>query len=178
MGYNFRGRGTGTTAASPKYGNTPASCATIVVPSSLTLPIVAVRIPGYAMAFVGYGANKSNYAYITDAPAGTAFEYFIFDRAATSSSGKNYGLQIWHETSGELVFDSNIPPMRVLGLLSYARSGPAHLSGSGAGTRSGTWSGRKLALAQGGFSGHSIPGERIVYGPGGQIIRDLSLIHI
>lgn len=161
MTYNYRYKGTGQTVASPKLANTAPSSAIINVRSGMSLPLVAIRIPGYAMAVVGYAyGDPLAYGYISTAPPGTSFEYWVFDRAATQGSGKNYGLQLFNEGAGELTFDALMPPMRVVGMLGYSRYGNDGLSGAGS---TGSWPGKTLATVQGAFSGHSFPKYREDY---------------
>lgn len=160
MSYNYRSKGTGTTR-SEKIGNTTPSSILITLPAGLTLPLIAISMPGYGVAFYGFwGSDRSTYAYGTSAPVGTSYEYWVFDRAATKDSGKNYGLQLVNENTGEITFDMHVPPMRGLEVLS--ESGPY---------TSATYANRKLAICQGAFAAHSTPGDREKI-RGGQVVID------
>lgn len=140
-----RKTGTGTTTFRV-VGNTPTSTLTVNV-SGMNNPIVAIRMNGYSVAKAG-GST-----YITNAPIGTSYTYYIFDYAQSLPAGSgSYGIEIFN-SSGVRTFNSNFFPMQVLNII----------GGSG----SVTHSGRTLAIGNGSMGGYAIRGDVYCYDTGG-----------
>lgn len=140
-----RKTGTGTTTFRV-VGNTPTSSLTVDV-SGITNPIVAIRMNGYNVAKAG-GST-----YITDAPIGTSYTYYIFDYAQSLPAGSgSYGIEIFN-ASGVRTFNSNFFPMQVLNII----------SGSGGVTHSG----KTLAIANASMGGYATRGPAYCYDTGG-----------
>lgn len=104
FGYFCRKTGTGVTGTSV-FGNTVPSEAVIAMPAGVVKPIVAI-ICGSALGLAVAGAN---YRLSCAGPVGTAFTYYIFDRADALPASNN-GLEIYNST-GEITFSSNFHPL-------------------------------------------------------------------
>lgn len=145
-----RKTGTGTTVTRV-VGNSSTSSLTVDV-TGMTNPIVAIRMAGYNVAKAG-GST-----YVSNAPIGTSYTYYIFDYAASlpSSSGA-YGIEIFND-SGTRVFNSNFFPMQVLNML----TGSANV----------THTGKTLAIANASMGGYAIRGDVYCYDTGGPEIWD------
>lgn len=145
-----RKTGTGTTVTRV-VGNSSTSSLTVDV-TGMTNPIVAIRMAGYNVAKAG-GST-----YVSNAPIGTSYTYYIFDYAASlpSSSGA-YGIEIFN-ASGTRVFNSNFFPMQVLNML----TGSANV----------THTGKTLAIANASMGGYAIRGDVYCYDTGGPEIWD------
>jgi hypothetical protein len=146
-----RKTGTGTTVFRV-IGNTPTSTLTVDV-TGMTNPIVAIQMgSGYNVAKAG-GST-----YVTNAPIGTSYTYYIFDYAASlpANSGA-YGIEIFND-SGTRVFNSNFFPMQVLDMLT--------------GSASVTYTGKTLAIANASMGGYAIRGDVYCYDSGGPAFWD------
>jgi hypothetical protein len=145
-----RKTGTGTTV-SRVVGNSSPSSLTVDV-SGMTNPIVAIKMAGYNVAKAG-GST-----YVTSAPIGTSYTYYIFDYAASlpANSGA-YGIEILN-ASGQRVFNSNFFPMQVLNMLT--------------GSTTVTHTGKTLAIANASMGGYAIRGDVYCYDTGGPEIWD------
>jgi hypothetical protein len=145
-----RKTGTGTTV-SRVVGNSSPSSLTVDV-TGMTNPIVAIKMGGYNVAKAG-GST-----YVTSAPIGTSYTYYIFDYAASlpANSGA-YGIEILN-ASGQRVFNSNFFPMQVLNMLT--------------GSATVTHTGKTLAIANASMGGYAIRGDVYCYDTGGPEIWD------
>lgn len=146
-----RKTGTGTTTFRT-VGNTPTSTLTVDV-TGMNNPIVAIRMAGYNVAKAG------NSTYITDAPIGTSYTYYVFDFAVSlpENSG-GYGIEIFNAT-GQRVFNSNFFPMQVLNMLTT-------------GDNSVTHTGKTLAIANASMGGYATRGDVYCYDGGGPAFWD------
>jgi hypothetical protein len=151
-----RKTGTGTTTFRT-IGNTPASSLTVDV-TGITNPIVAVKMDGYDVAKAG-GST-----YISNAPIGTSYTYYIFDYAVSLPANQGtYGLEV-RNSSGQIVFNSNFFPMQVLNMLT---------GNSNAGiSETVTHSGRTLAIANASMGGYATRGDPYCYDGGGPAFWD------
>lgn len=133
-----RKTGTGTTTFRT-VGNSPTSSLTVDV-TGMNNPIVAILINGYSVA-KALGSST----YVTDAPIGTSYTYYIFDYAVSlpTNSG-TYGIEIFNAT-GQRVFNSNFFPMQVLNMLT--------------GNTNVTHTGKTLAIANATMGGYAIRGD-------------------
>jgi len=145
-----RKTGTGTTV-SRVVGNSSPSSLTVDV-SGMTNPIVAIKMAGYNVAKAG-GST-----YVTSAPIGTSYTYYIFDYAASLPANAGaYGIEIFN-ASGQRVFNSNFFPMQVLNMLT--------------GSATVTHTGKNLAIANASMGGYAIRGDVYCYDTGGPEIWD------
>lgn len=145
-----RKTGTGTTV-SRVVGNSSPSSLTVDV-SGMTNPIVAIKMAGYNVAKAG-GST-----YVTSAPIGTSYTYYIFDYAASLPANAGaYGIEIFND-SGVRVFNSNFFPMQVLNMLT--------------GSATVTHTGKNLAIANASMGGYAIRGDVYCYDTGGPEIWD------
>lgn len=145
-----RKTGTGTTV-SRVVGNSSPSSLTVDV-SGMTNPIVAIKMAGYNVAKAG-GST-----YVTSAPIGTSYTYYIFDYAASLPANAGaYGIEIFND-SGVRVFNSNFFPMQVLNMLT--------------GSATVTHTGKTLAIANASMGGYAIRGDVYCYDTGGPEIWD------
>ncbi len=136
-----RKTGTGTTTFRT-VGNTPTSSLTVDV-TGITNPIVAIQMAGYTAAKAG-GST-----YITDAPIGTSYTYYVFDYAQSlPANAGSYGIEIFN-ASGVRTFNSNFFPMQVLNML----------TGSNSGTETVTHTGKTLAIANASMGGYATRGD-------------------
>ena len=72
-------------------------------------------MPGYAAAFAAARDGQIHFA--TNAPIGTAFDFYIFDLSATLPVREHgVGLEVYNP-AGQLVFSSDQHPLRVLARL-------------------------------------------------------------
>jgi hypothetical protein len=150
-----RKTGTGTTTFRT-VGNTPASTLTIDV-TGITNPIVAIRMAGYTAAKAG-GST-----YITDAPIGTSYSYYIFDYAQSlPANAGGYGIEIFN-ASGVRTFNSNFFPMQVLNMLTGS-----NLSGA----ETVTHTGKTLAIANASMGGYATRGDVYCFDGGGPSFWD------
>jgi hypothetical protein len=150
-----RKTGTGTTTFRT-VGNTPTSTLTVDV-TGITNPIVAIRIAGYTAAKAG-GST-----YITNAPIGTSYTYYIFDYAQSlPANAGSYGIEIFNAT-GVRTFNSNFFPMQVLNMLTG--SDPFN-------SETVTHTGKTLAIANASMGGYATRGDPYCYDTGGPEIWD------
>lgn len=146
-----RKTGTGTTV-SRVVGNSSPSSLTVDV-TGMTNPIVAIQMGG------GYNVAKAGGStYVTSAPIGTSYTYYIFDYAASlPATAGAYGIEIFND-SGVRVFNSNFFPMQVLNMLT--------------GSASVTYTGKSLAIANASMGGYAIRGDIYCYDSGGPELWD------
>jgi hypothetical protein len=145
-----RKTGTGTTV-SRVVGNSSPSSLTVNV-AGMTNPIVAIKMAGYNVAKAG-GST-----YVTSAPIGTSYTYYIFDYAVSLPANAGaYGIEIFN-ASGATVFNSNFFPMQVLNML----TGSANV----------THTGKTLAIANASMGGYATRGDVYCYDSGGPEIWD------
>jgi hypothetical protein len=145
-----RKTGTGTTV-SRVVGNSSPSSLTVNV-AGMTNPIVAIKMAGYNVAKAG-GST-----YVTSAPIGTSYTYYIFDYAASLPANAGaYGIEIFN-ASGQRVFNSNFFPMQVLNMLT--------------GSATVTHTGKTLAIANASMGGYATRGDVYCYDSGGPEIWD------
>lgn len=157
--YALRVSGT-TYVENRKIGNTcPTS---FIVPTSQTFTQALIAIGGgngYAAAFGGlYTINGQQIKiYGTNgAPAGTPFNYYIFERSNTIPAS-NFGMEV-RNANNEITFSTNQRVMRVLTMI-----GGVVVNGE----QYASYGGRQLAFCQGAWSGHRISGPKSYYGGGG-----------
>jgi len=85
--------------------------ATVTVTNG-TNPVVAIHTDGNAIALSGIVTSGSTRTYYYLGPQNAEFIYYVFDEYPESTSG--YGLQVFN-ASGDVTFNSNYPPMKVVG---------------------------------------------------------------
>lgn len=157
--YVLRLSGT-TFVENQQVGNTcPTS---FIVPGSQTYPNALIAIgggDGYAAAIAGVYGQSGARRYGTNAPVGTPFRYYLFERSNTYPS-TNFGIEVLRPT-GEIVFSTSQRVMRVLQVLDFA----------GGETAEANFPGRQLAWCQGAWAGHRIAGE-LMQDSGGPVITD------
>lgn len=107
----------------------------------------------------GYNVAKAGGStYVTSAPIGTSYTYYIFDYAASLPANAGaYGIEIFND-SGTRVFNSNFFPMQVLNMLT--------------GSATVTHTGKSLAIANASMGGYAIRGDVYCYDTGGPEIWD------
>lgn len=141
-----RKTGTGTTV-SRLSGNTPTSSVSVSVSGlGYTHPIIAINMGGgYSVAKAGSEGH-----YVSDAPIGTSYTYYIFDYSAALPAETGYGFEAFN-ASGQKTFSSSYFPMQVLNMLD---------GNSAVGiSNSVTHTGKTLALANASMGGYAIRGD-------------------
>lgn len=139
-----RKSGTGTTVSSSGVGNTVSS--KVVIPVSglgYTYPIVAISINSGYYAARANNASNGDYQYISDAPIGTSYTYYLYDYAPTLPA-RNIGIESFNQTTGQRTFSSEFWPFKPL----------TDITPSG----SATYPGKTLAIAGPTPGGHRIAG--------------------
>ncbi|WP_242152601.1 hypothetical protein [Sphingomonas sp. BAUL-RG-20F-R05-02] len=118
---------------------------------------------GYAAAYAGRYNNQRIYA-TNSAPAGTPFDYYIFERSNLIPA-TNFGLEV-RNANNEITFSSNQRVMSIPTIL----GNPGLTDG---GSPSATYGGRTLAYCQANFAGHTRKGG-VLYSNsnGGPLIAD------
>lgn len=154
-----RKTGTGTTV-SRLSGNTPASSVSVSVSGlGYTYPIVAIRMgDGYSVARAGSEGH-----YISDAPIGTSYTYYIFDYSAALPSSDGYGLEAFNAV-GQRTFSSNFFPMQVLNMLDGNSVNGIN--------NTATHTGKTLAVANASMGGYAIRGDPYCTDSGGPAFWD------
>jgi hypothetical protein len=96
--FYLRKTGTATvTASGDFYSNY------VRVPGASTYPGAIVGFSGGGGYAVGYELNGgANWSYITDAPVGTVFNYYIYD-TSDKVPGSNFGIEVYNE-AGQITF--------------------------------------------------------------------------
>lgn len=153
VSYKIRYTGTGTTQ-SRLTGNTNPSSLVVPYTGNYANSFVALSLDnGYGAAACGIVDLNGQYEkhYISDAPAGTGFRYYVFDMSSAITP-TNFGLETFN-AAGQLTFSSNHQVMSILDVLSEGGSA--------------THGGRTLAFFQGAFAGHRYAGTVLDYGSGG-----------
>lgn len=161
--YVLRVSGT-TFVENVKVGNT---CETSFrVPTTQTYANAMVAIGGgggFAAAFAGTWGATGERIFGTNAPVGTPFNYFVFERSSTYPA-TNFGIEVRRQ-SGEIVFSTNQRVMRVVQVLDLV----------GGNTAEANFPGKQLAWCQGAWAGHRIAGQLMMdQGGGGPIVVDPS----
>lgn len=160
--YALRVSGT-TFVEARKVGNTSPNSLSVPTTNTFTQCLVALAGgSGYAAAYAGRRADNGQRIYATNAPVGTAFSYFIFERSNTIPAVSS-GLEV-RNPAQEIVFSSSQRVMQILDLIGgIVRDGE----------QSSTYAGRQLAFCQANFASHRISGQVRAYSGGsGPIIVD------
>lgn len=115
INFGFRQRGTLTTYPSDGNNSAQFHC-NCTYQFSAVNPILAVHAPGAPVALLSIQAQGNNTWLATFwSWQATTFDVYVFDRMSNCPvSGPNCGLQCW-SGSGELIADTRIPFMNVLG---------------------------------------------------------------
>ncbi|MGK9084936.1 hypothetical protein KXR64_16700 [Brucella intermedia] len=88
-----------------------------------TNPLIAIYHGAYWMIHTcTQSGNVFTYVGYTEAGAGTAVQYYVFDRAPHVANASRSGLLIWNG-SGQVVFNSDMRPLRISGVLENAGNG-------------------------------------------------------
>ena len=151
----LRKSGTGTTTTRASGNSSPSSARVPNGGISYINKLVAIRIDG------GYGAaplsgDLNNFFFCTDAPIGTGFSYYIYDRL-TNAQVSNSGLEV-RDASDTLVFSANYRPAKILAMLGTPTGQGYTPSGFYADPTSATFTGKTLAFACLSFAGHNRSG--------------------
>ncbi len=162
LGMVCRRSGTGT-SRSRITGNTAPSSLEVDV-SGIALPLVAIRMPGYAAALAGRSAPAgssqfTNVTFACNAPVGTAFTYYVFDW--TQALPANSGLFQLFTQDGKCTFSSAYWPMKVMSAVAMPGGGafaaPAGRTMAAACTAMGGHSHAQGVYCSDGNSGPKIP---------------------
>lgn len=148
--------GSGVTT-NQRLGNTTRSSMFVPIGGNIADRFVAIQIKNGAAGLYSIGTwNGTLHAiYASSSPVGTAFNYFVFQRA-TNLASQGTGLEV-RNSSNQITFSSGVRPMNAIGILDYAAlshgwglwyANPASLSRSG----------RQLAFAQCAAGGHRTAG--------------------
>lgn len=145
-----------------KVGNTSPNSLSVPTTSTYTQCLVALAGGSeYAAAYAGRRVDNGQRIYATNAPVGTAFSYYIFERSNVLPA-VNRGLEVRNQ-SGEIVYSSSQRVMQVLDLIGGLVKD---------GEQAATYPGRQLAFCQGNFSSHRIAGPLRGDNGGGPVIED------
>lgn len=153
--YVSTGTGTITTVAETGSG-TNASDAQLVLSGNVSPLIALAGGSGYKLAMLRRYFNGTNtiYYFISDAPVGTTFSYYLFKKAdQLSASGS---LMTLYDASGAVTFASNHPWMICNQIVTYSSKHTA--AGSAPAPTAVAATGRTLAvvpLAAGGYNTRS-----------------------
>ena len=122
------GSGTVVANSSPQIGNTaPARFSITISGAGYTYPLIAVSVPGY---FAARAQNISgDYHFITDAPVGTTFYYWIYDYGPVLPAA-TFGMETFN-ASGQRTFSSEYFPLKIL--TNIASSSPVTHTGKALG---------------------------------------------
>jgi hypothetical protein len=148
LGMVCRKSGTGMTQARVAGNTNPSSI--LVDVTGCTYPIVAIKLDNYAAALAGKSGASNHW--VTSAPIGTAFTYYIFDWSPALPN-TNALVKLWDD-QGRTTFNSDFFPMAATNLF-------------GAVGQTAATNGRIFATAQGQMGGHSIRGQALCYDSGG-----------
>jgi hypothetical protein len=148
LGMVCRKSGSGTTQARVAGNTNPSSI--LVDVSGCTYPIVAIKLDNYAAALAGKSGTSNHW--VTNAPIGTAFTYYIYDWSPALPN-TNAMVKLFDEL-GRTTFNSDFFPMAATNLF------------TGTGQTAAT-NGRTYATAQGQMGGHSRRNNAVCYDSGG-----------
>lgn len=157
--YVLRVSGT-TFVENQQVGNTCPTSFRVPTTQTFTEALVAIGGGnGYAAAFAGTWVSGER-IFGTNAPVGTAFNYFVFERSNTYPA-TNFGIEVRRPT-GEIVFSTSQRVMRVVQILDLPTGDDGEV----------TVPGRQLAWCQGAWAAHRIAGPLLADNGGGPIIVD------
>lgn len=126
-------RKSGTVSA--EFGGYPLDTNRLRVPGVSSYPEALVGFSGGGGYGVGYELNGGgSWSYITDAPVGQSFNYFIFE-ASDKIPTSNFGIEVYN-SAGKLTFATSQRAMRVKQILNMPDDN----------TVSATFSGRQLGF--------------------------------
>jgi hypothetical protein len=149
MTYHLRKTGQKATQ-SRNGGNTTASSLLVEKWPGSDEAICAVRPPnGYSASLIGQAYSRTNWNFATDAPIGTVFDYFIFDRSV-HIPGSNFGIEV-RNGSGEITYSTNHRPMSAVAMLGSQSVQMEYYNDP----PSVSLPGRSLAFFNMAFAGHS-----------------------
>lgn len=152
-------RRTGQVATTTKLNGrgTYNSLITIDV-SGYSVPIVAVRCEGYSAALMGRSTQVAGrLQYISDAPVGTVFTYYIFDYTqALPEHDSEFMLR--NPNTNAITFSNRFWPMKLVGGLDISETSGSRTYNAIQGTA--------LAHSQSNIGGHSRTAEAFCYDGG------------
>lgn len=150
-------RRSGQVASAAKFAGrgTYASSISIDV-AGFTNPVIALRSEGYAAALLGT-RNTTQRTFISDAPVGTVFSFYIFEftQALPAHSAE---FQVVNESTQAIMFSSRYWPMKLIGGIAMTENtAPPPFTAIG---------GAVLAHAESNIGGHSRVEEAFCYDGG------------
>jgi len=159
--YALRLSGT-TFVEARKVGNTSPNSLSVPTTNTYVQCLVALGGGnGFAAAYAGRRGDNNQRIYATNAPVGTAFDYFIFERSNVIPAINN-GLEVRNQAQ-EVIFSSAQRVMQIVNLIGGVVNN---------GEQAVTYPGRRLAFCQGNFALHRISGPLQADNGGGPIIID------
>jgi len=123
-------------------GNTGGSNSRYVyVPEAQAYKNALVGFSGPIDYGIGLFLNGAiNFEYVTDAPVGTVYKYYIFETSDKITTDINTGIQVFN-SSGQITFSSTYRVMRSLAVLHTANNDTATFNGKTLGVVPTSWCG-------------------------------------